>query len=170
MSEMPFETPAPTRATFGFGEVSSVPTAGEFAQHAAPAAQPGPPLGPLQSFSGTFQGNGFNTIFRPNSQSTPTPDPSNPHNALKGDNVLELNDAVLNGVPYLQTIRDITPSTPGKPVIHVEPGLWMIVPRVRDQHKPNSPLPGALVRMASIPHGTTITAQGDHRSSRPRSR
>jgi hypothetical protein len=57
-------------------------------------------------------------------------------------------------VPYLQTIEDIT--NPAKPVgIHVEPGLWMIVPNT------NAPTEGTtLVRMASIPHGTTIEAQG----------
>ena len=63
-------------------------------------------------------------------------------------------DIFLNGVPYLQAISDVT--NPAAPIgIHLEPGLWMSVP-------PTSvPAEAAtLVRMASIPHGTTICAQG----------
>ena len=124
---------------------------------------------------GTWNGNGFNTIFRPNNSVTPTalPIPVTP-----GDNILELNltseslafspslgsvpnrgttpqgDIFLNGVPYLQTIQDVT--TPGQSVgIHVEPGLWMNFPSTND------PVEGPTVaRMGSIPHGTTIQAQG----------
>lgn len=126
---------------------------------------PTPDLGPLAAFVGTWSGNGFNTIFRPNS----TP-------AL-GDNILELNlteeslsfspslgavpnrgmvqaDIFLNGVPYLQTISDVTTKQPVG--IHVEPGLWMAVPSTADPAEPTQ----TLVRMASIPHGTTILAQG----------
>ena len=90
-----------------------------------------PPLGPLAAFAGTFTGRGFNTIFRPNSTTTPTQLPSMPPEGPP-DNVLELNlttetlsfsaplglvpnrgsgaqsDAKLNGVPYLQTISDVT--------------------------------------------------------------
>lgn len=142
---------------------------------AKPAVTPSPTpaLGPLAHFEKTFTGNGFNTIFRPDSPDTPTslPTPVGP-----SDNILELNltqetlsfspslgsvpnrgsvqaDAFLNGVPYLQTIKDVTS---GHPVgIHFEPGLWLIVPPTKD------PLEGStLVRMASIPHGTTINAQG----------
>jgi hypothetical protein len=136
-----------------------------------------PPLGPLVAFAGTFAGRGFNTIFRPNSTTTPTQLPSMPPEGPP-DNVLELNlttetlsfsaplglvpnrgsgnqrDAQLNGVPYLQTISDVT--LPGQPVgIHFEPGLWM--------HVPGTTIPEegeTVVRMASIPHGTTIEAQG----------
>ena len=35
-----------------------------------------PSLGPLAAFTGTFKGNGFNTIFRPDSVATPTPLPT----------------------------------------------------------------------------------------------
>jgi hypothetical protein len=63
-------------------------------------------------------------------------------------------DAFLNGVPYLQTISDVT--VPSQPVgIHFEPGIWLAVPPTTD------PAEGATVaRMASIPHGTTVEAQG----------
>ena len=133
-----------------------------------------PALGPLAAFVGTFTGKGFNTIFRPNLGS-PTPLPK----AATGpdDNILELNltcetlsfsaplgtvpnrgevqpDLFLNAVPYLQTINDIT--DPHQPVgIHFEPGLWLAVPPTSD------PAEGQTVaRLASIPHGTTIDAQG----------
>jgi hypothetical protein len=141
---------------------------------AAPHTPP-PPLGPLTAFVGDWVGNGLNTIFRPNNTVTPTPLPV----PFPGsDNILELNltseslsfsprlgsvpnrgttpqgDIFLNGVPYLQTINDIT--IHGESVgIHVEPGLWMHVPSTNVP-----PLGETVVRMASIPHGTTIEAQG----------
>jgi hypothetical protein len=137
-----------------------------------------PDLGPLAAFVGAWTGNGFNTIFRPDSPETPTPLPT----PVGGDNVLELNltleslafspslgsvpnrgmvqgDTFLNGVPYLQTVSDITS---GQPVgIHVEPGLWMAVPPTADPAVPSQ----SLARMASIPHGTTIIAQGTSSTS-----
>ena len=145
------------------------------AVHAGPDTPPAstPSLGPLAHFRGTFHGNGFGTIFRPDNSVTPTHLPAS---VGPSDNVLELNlthetlsfsaglgsvpnrgsvqgDAFLNGVAYLQTINDVTT---GRPIgIHVEAGMWVIVPPGKD------PLEGStLVRMASIPHGTTINAQG----------
>lgn len=151
---------------FRFGEVSSLTT---FRNRVSTV----PSLGPLAAFTGTFQGSGFNTIFRPNT-GTPTPLPTP---VTGSDNVLELNltletlsfqpslgdvpnrgevqpDLHINGVPYLQMIQDVT--IPSQPVgIHVEPGIWMNLPATTD------PSEGAtVVRMASIPHGTTIEAQG----------
>lgn len=152
---------------FRFGSVSSLSVS------KAPVS-PAPSLGPLAAFAGTFVGNGFNTIFRPDSGATPTllPVPAG------GDNVLELNlteetlsfskslgsvpnrgsfgqaDAFLNGVPYLQTISDITIA--GETVgIHFEPGMWIIVPPTTDPGEGQT-----VTRMASIPHGTTVLAQG----------
>ena len=144
----------------------------------APPAPP-PPLGPLSAFVGDWVGNGFNTIFRPDSAATPTPLPNPvPPPPPPRDNILELNltseslsfspslgsvpnrgtaaqpDAFLNGVPYLQTISDIT--IHGEKVgIHVEPGIWIHVPKTTIPQ-----LGETVTRMASIPHGTTIEAQG----------
>src|ERR1700728_3056982 len=154
---------------FKFGAVSAL------APKLTPIAPTPPPsLGPLAAFTGASTGSGFNTIFRPDSTATPTPLPIPVPNT---DNILELNltaetltfspslgsvpnrgmvqgDITLNGVPYLQAINDVTIS--GESIgMHAEPGLWMIVPTTTD------PKEGVtLVRMASIPHGTTIVAQG----------
>ncbi|HLJ89439.1 MAG TPA: heme-binding protein [Candidatus Angelobacter sp.] len=137
---------------------------------------PAPPLGPLAAFVGDWTGNGFNTIFRPQNPATPTP---LPHPDPTSDNILELNltsevlsfspslgsvpnrgtspqaDLFLNGVPYLQRVNDIT--TPGESVgIHFEPGMWIHVPATTVPQ-----LGETVARMASIPHGTTIEAQGN---------
>src|SRR3954468_17731816 len=139
--------------------------------------QPEPDLGAIAGFTGTFKGAGFNTIFRPqDSAATPTPLPNPAHGP--DDNILELNlteetlsfspalgsipnrgmvqgDLFLNGIPYLHAINDA--SDPDQPVgIHLEPGVWLSVPPT------TAPTEGAtLVRMASIPHGTTIETQGN---------
>jgi hypothetical protein len=166
MSDVRLQTALSMPAGFRFDEV---PPLTEPA-----AATPAPSLGPLAAFTGTFRGTGFNTIFRPDSPNTPTKLPV----AVSGsDNVLELNltaetlsfspslgavpnrgevqaDINLNGVPYLQVINDVTVAGQSTG-IHVEPGLWMAVPATAD------PSEGAtFARMASIPHGTTLLAQG----------
>jgi hypothetical protein len=161
------ETSLSPAGDFRFDEVSSLTT-----QRVISSTVPS--LGPLAAFAGTFRGRGFNQIFRPDSSTTPTALPSP---VTGSDNVLELNlteetlafspslgtvpnrgfgqgDIFLNGVPYLQTINDVT--VPSQPVgIHFEPGLWMSVPETVDPSE--SP---TVFRMASIPHGTTIEAQG----------
>ncbi|HEU5245003.1 MAG TPA: heme-binding protein [Gaiellaceae bacterium] len=142
-------------ARFEFNQVDQVHLAGA-------AAVPAPSLGAIKAFKGTFTGNGFNTIFRPHEPGS--------------DNVLELNlthetlafspslgsvpnrgmvqaDVFLNGIPYLQTISDVTTGVPVG--IHAEPGLWMAVPSTIDPKEGQT-----YTRMASIPHGTTINAQG----------
>ena len=132
-----------------------------------------PALGPLTAFVGTWKGRGYNMIFRPENTQSPTfPPPLN-----GSDNVLELNlteetlsfskplgsvpnrgsgaqrDIFLNGVPYVQTIDDVTSSP--RNGIHFEPGIWLAVPSTKHPDELFT-----LARMASIPHGTTITAQG----------
>jgi hypothetical protein len=133
-----------------------------------------PPLGVLSNFQGTFAGKGFNLIFRPQNVTTPTklPNPANGPN----DNILELNlttenlafsaslgsvpnrgmaqgDMVINGIPYVQTVNDVTNGAPV--AIHFEPGIWLAVPATT-----NPAEAATFVRMASIPHGTTINLQG----------
>jgi LysM domain len=132
-------------------------------------------LGPLRGFvSGqpgaknqrTWKGSGFNMIWRPN---------------LAGESgtkdfFLELNltdetlsfteisgktgvanrgllqkDIFLGGAAYVQTINDRFDST-GQ---HFEPGVWANVPDTTNPSEKST-----VVRMGSIPHGTTINLQG----------
>jgi hypothetical protein len=157
---------------FHWGEIPSTSER----RMAAQAGAAGPDLDGIARFTGTFHGNGLNTIFRPQDFAvtpTPLPKPAIGPN----DNILEINltqetlsfskalgsipnrgmvqgDAFLNGIPYVQKINDV--SVPARPVgIHFEPGVWLSVPAT------SVPAEGpTIVRMASIPHGTTIEAQG----------
>jgi hypothetical protein len=118
------------------------------------------PLGLLAELPGTWVGKGFNQIWRPF------------HGA--SDRFLELNlteetlefsenigvipnrgflqkDISLAGIHYLQQVKDILADVG----IHVEPGFWATVPLTT-----NPAEPATVVRMASIPHGATIHAQG----------
>jgi hypothetical protein len=140
---------------------------------------PQPSLGPLEKFTGVFEGKGFNTIFLPHFVG-PKQIPDDPGGTA--DNVLQLNltketlsfididrlakipnrgmvqrDIFFAGVSYMQFIQDITGLDPDnkEPGIHLEPGLWMFVGETE------APAQGeTLMRMASIPHGTTVLAQG----------
>jgi hypothetical protein len=134
-----------------------------------PAALPTDPLGPLTELPGpnvipgTWIGHGFNAIWRP-------------HRASTGqDRFLELNltadkivftringaipnrglampDIDMFGVTYLQQISEASDPTAG---LHIEPGIWANAPQTSDPTEPPT-----VVRMASIPHGTVILAQG----------
>jgi hypothetical protein len=143
-----------SRVGFSFGDVAPVP------------------LGPLAVFTGNWIGSGFNTIFRPYGKK--------PEGLLDADAVLELNltsetlsfapnlgsihnrgfgtqeNIVLGGVPYLQSVNDVTSGLG----IHFEPGVWLCVPATTIPAEEVT-----LVRMASIPHGATINAQGKWRSN-----
>jgi hypothetical protein len=170
-SPAPLQPATSLPADFKFDEVRAAPTV---------APEPTPSLGPLAAFVGNWHGVGFNTIFRPDNPISASAEKL-PHPLPPTDNILELNltsetlsfseplgtvpnrgrvqkDVFLNGVPYLQTIQDVTT---GKPIgIHFEPGLWIAVPET--EHPAEEP---TVARMASIPHGTTICAQGTHRTS-----
>jgi len=120
------------------------------------------PLGALAGLLGTWKGHGFNAIWRPH------------HPAAPQDRFLELNetdetlvftringpipnrglamaDIEMFGLTYMQQISE---SSTGAG-LHIEPGIWAAVPQTADPSEPAS-----VVRMASIPHGTVILAQG----------
>lgn len=128
------------------------------------------PLGPLAKLVGTWRGTGFNQIWRP------FHDTSNP----KQDRFLELNettevlkfieiegdipnrgllqaDIELHGVTYLQKINDAhVLDQNGKPVgLHIEPGIWINIPATQNPQDPST-----VARLATIPHGTSLVAQG----------
>jgi hypothetical protein len=127
---------------------------------AAAVFHPAGVLGPLAQLPGTWRGHGFNTIWRP-------------HHGGQ-DRFLELNlttetlvftringpipnrgllmpDIAMFGVTYMQQIAE-TASGAG---LHIEPGIWAHVPATSNPSEPPT-----VVRMASIPHGTAILAQG----------
>jgi hypothetical protein len=123
--------------------------------------------GGIGNFSGTWTGRGFNLIWRPHFPSSPS------------DHFLQLNltsesieftavggpvpnrgliepDIALFAVRYLQQIHDANfPIPAGGGGLHVEPGLWLSVPATAETSGVST-----LVRCASIPHGTTVLAQG----------
>lgn len=126
-------------------------------------------LGPLAALSGTWRGHGFNQIWRPF------------HDANgKQDRFLELNqtlevlqfeeipgdipnrgllqdDINLHGLTYLQQVQDAVVIGPNGELagIHVEPGIWVAVPQTSDPNEPTT-----VARLANIPHGTSLVAQG----------
>lgn len=118
-------------------------------------------LGPLKQLPGTWTGTGFNTIWRPNSipgqdhflelnLTTETLELQQISGSIPNRGLLQ-PDLTMFGITYLQQIKD-TNTNSG---LHIEPGIWATVP------KTSNPAESAtVVRMASIPHGTTILAQG----------
>ena len=119
------------------------------------------PLGPLAGLLGSWSGPGFNVIWRPN-------------HASGQDHFLELNvtgdqidfaaipgaipnrgllqpDINMFGLTYLQQVKDANLNAG----LHIEPGLWVTIPATTDPK-----LGPTVARLASIPHGTTIVAQG----------
>lgn len=118
-------------------------------------------LGPLAALLGKWTGEGFNVIWRP-------------HNGDGSDRFLELDrtiediefveipgdipnrgllqgDISMKGLRYLQQIKDANTGAG----LHIEPGIWATVPATANPAESET-----VVRMASIPHGTTILAQG----------
>ena len=55
------------------------------------------------------------------------------------------------GLTYLQQISEASTGAG----LHIEPGIWATVPHTTDPNEPPT-----VVRMASIPHGTVVLAQG----------
>ena len=119
------------------------------------------PLGPLSGLVGKWSGRGFNVIWRPNH--TPNQDHFLELNvtseqlefsAISGpipNRGLLQPDINMFGLTYLQQISDANLNAG----LHIEPGLWVVIPKTTD---PN--VPPSVARLASIPHGTTIVAQG----------
>ena len=120
------------------------------------------PLGALKDLPGTWAGTGFNTIWRP-------------FNQPGQDRFLELDltsetlrfdpiagpipnrgllqpDMNMFGLTYMQQVKNSVLNAG----IHIEPGIWAAVPQTT-----NPPVSPTVVRMASIPHGTTMLAQGE---------
>jgi hypothetical protein len=117
-------------------------------------------LGFLAELSGTWEGEGFNLIARPDKQGgSPlflelnqtfetlsfVPIASSIPN--RGDVV---DDIELFGLTYLQKVSDSVT----KGALHIEPGIWI--------HIPSQDVGGiqSVARMGNIPHGNSLLAQG----------
>jgi hypothetical protein len=124
-------------------------------------------LGPLAMLKGVWKGRGFNQIWRPFQLPT-------------SDRFLELNETVetlefveipgdipnrgllqpdinVHALRYLQQVQDahVVDSNGNLAGIHVEPGFWVHVPSTTNPAEPIS-----VARLATIPHGTSLVAQG----------
>lgn len=124
-------------------------------------------LGLLRDFAGTWAGRGFNLIGRPDAQGQQNVylQLNQTRERLKIDPIgsaipnrgFGQDDIELFGLSYLQTISD--EATGG--AMHLEPGLWVTQPQT--QYPAEAPPPNGQIvaRMASIPHGNAILAQGN---------
>ncbi len=143
-------------ADFSFQPLPAIESSAELPLAAAAAN----PLGPLAALAGKWSGQGFNLIWRPDRG--------------QSDHFLELNvtsetleftaipgsipnrgllqsDINMFGLTYLQQIQDANL----KAGLHIEPGIWVVIPRTTDPNEVPT-----VARLASIPHGTVILAQG----------
>jgi hypothetical protein len=132
-------------------------------------------LGLLADLAGTWQGEGFNLIARPNfhdqeplylqlnqTRETLKIDPIGSSIPNRG---FGMDDIELFGLTYLQKISDASHGG----ALHIEPGIWVTQPATTyppEQPPPNPPgttppADGQIVaRMATIPHGNSVLAQG----------
>jgi hypothetical protein len=118
-------------------------------------------LGLLADLAGTWHGTGFNLIARPDkvggaplflelnkTSETLRFDPIATSIPNRGN---AQQDIDLHGLTYLQKISD---SVTGG-ALHIEPGIWVTVPPTQAPQETAS-----VARMASIPHGNALLAQG----------
>ncbi len=149
-------------ADFSFQPLPAIESSAELPLAAAAAN----PLGPLAALAGKWSGQGFNLIWRPDRG--------------QSDHFLELNvtsetleftaipgsipnrgllqsDINMFGLTYLQQIQDANL----KAGLHIEPGIWVVIPRTTDPNEVPT-----VARLASIPHGTVILAQGTASTSK----
>ena len=137
-------------------------------------------LGPLASLAGSWSGNGFNAIWRPDN----TQPPENSRDQALPRAQPDERDARLPrhpgrgaepGVATQADLRPVWPALPPaghrrrpaaildrRPGLHIEPGLFMNVPASQDPDNPAS-----IVRMASIPHGVSVLMQGPNPGTVP---
>jgi hypothetical protein len=156
-----------TAASEAAGHGSLMQTLTGAAAGAAATAKAPNPLGRLAGLKGKWQGTGFNTIWRPNF------DPTNEQQMYLELNLTEetmefqeIEGAIPNrgrhqsdinmfGLSYLQQIKDKNLGAG----LHFEPGIWAHVPATTHPKESVS-----IVRMATIPHGTAMVAQGNSSS------
>ncbi|HJX26475.1 MAG TPA: heme-binding protein [Thermoanaerobaculia bacterium] len=127
----------------------------------APLAIQAARFGPLADLAGTWTGSGFNLISRPGkdvgltfvlqvnaTKEVLTFDPINAQIFNRGS---EQGDLTLFAMPYSQLVNDAVTSG----LLHAEHGMWLNVPPTQDPDQPHT-----VVRLATIPHGDSVVAQG----------
>jgi hypothetical protein len=123
-------------------------------------------LGLLSELAGHWKGRGFNLIARPDhdgggplflelNQTTETLDIT-PIGSPVPNRGFAQGDITLFGLTYLQKVSD---SVTGG-ALHIEPGIWVTQPATTNPAV-TAPAGGQIAaRMANIPHGTSLLAQG----------
>ncbi len=132
-----------------------------------PPVGPNPPadLGLLVDLQGKWVGKGFNAIWRPNALTSGQDrflelnltDETLEFDGISGsipNRGLLQSDIQIGGLRYLQQISDANFAPPNNG-LHVEPGVWLNIPATT-----NPAVSASVARLASIPHGTTVLAQG----------
>jgi hypothetical protein len=123
-------------------------------------------LGLIGGLAGTWQGKGFNLIARPDFQGdaplylqlnqTNETLTAHPIGSPIPNRGFGQDDMQLFGLTYLDQISD----APTGGALHIEPGIWVTQPETA--YPDELPPPGGqiIARMASIPHGNSLLAQG----------
>jgi hypothetical protein len=120
----------------------------------------------LAEFAGTWQGGGFNLVARPDFQDqtatflelnlTTESLAFTPISTAIPNRGFGQPDIELYGLTYLQQISDTI--TGG--ALHIEPGIWVNQPPTSDPPATPPPAGQLVARMANIPHGNSLVAQG----------
>src|SRR5271163_360577 len=123
-------------------------------------------LGLLSELAGTWEGDGFNLIARPDfaQKSNLFLQLNDTRETLKFDPIgspipnrgFGQGDIALAGLTYLQKIHDAQSGG----ALHIEPGIWITQPNTT--YPPEAAPAGEqlIARMGTIPHGNSLLAQG----------
>ncbi len=155
-------------------EILERPSALEIApEHRIPTIRQVPPgatvrqnLGLLAELEGSWRGQGFNLVARPDREGGANLylELNQTEETLKFDPIASSvpnrgfaqNDIELFGLTYLQKISDAV--TGG--ALHIEPGIWVTQPNTTVPAETSPPGAQIVGRMGSIPHGNAILAEG----------
>ena len=127
----------------------------------APFPQQNEQFGPLAQLQGTWVGTGFNLISKPGFSvkepfvlqinATKEVLTFTPISAPIPDRGSEQPDIDIFALNYQQVVSDATTNS----LLHVEQGMWLNVPASTDPSQP-----ATVVRLAVVPHGDSVLAQG----------
>jgi hypothetical protein len=123
-------------------------------------------LGIINDFAGTWRGEGFNLIARPDGEGTQNLylQLNQTHETLQIERIgssipnrgFGQNDIELFGLTYLQRISDANSGG----ALHIEPGIWITQPATTYPPETSPAGTQIVARMGNIPHGNSLLAQG----------